>query len=226
MNRSSMTRSKDSQIFPQPLDRLSLLTAVHELRATDLHLHAAVSQFGPPPMWGRRPGFAALAKMILEQQVSLASAHAVYLKLRSAIGKVSAHNVARTSVARLRKCGLTRQKAAYCSELAHRVVCGNLDLQALVSASDDEVRDVLIEVKGIGQWTASVYLLMALRRPDIWPDGDVALAESARQVKRLNQRPDFDHLRRIADGWAPWRSVAARILWHAYLSRKKARGFR
>ncbi len=192
----------------------------------DGHLDGAVRQYGPPPMWGRKPGFAALVKIILEQQVSLASGQAVYLKLRSVVGKVSAHNVARTSVARLRKCGLTRQKASYCSELAHWVVSGNLNLQALVSASDVEVRDALVQVKGIGQWTASVYLLMALRRPDIWPDGDVALAESARQVKRLNHRPDFDHLRKIADGWAPWRSVAARILWHAYLSRKKARGFR
>ena len=192
----------------------------------DEHLDDAVRQFGPPPMWGRKPGFAALAKMILEQQVSLASAHAVYLKLRSVIGKVSAHNVARTPVARLRKCGLTRQKAGYCNELAHRVVSGDLDLKALAGRSDDEVRNVLVQIKGIGQWTASVYLLMALRRPDIWPDGDVALAESARQVKRLNQRPDFEHLRGIADGWAPWRSAAARILWHAYLSRKKVRGFR
>ena len=191
----------------------------------DEHLDAVVHQFGPPPMWGRQPGFATLVKIILEQQVSLASGHAVYLRLRSVVGKVSAHNVARTSLAKLRGCGLTWQKATYCAELAQWIVSGQLDLRSLKSAADEKVRKSLIQVKGIGEWTASVYLLMALRRPDIWPDGDVALAESARQVKRLNQRPDFDHLHQIADSWAPWRSVAARILWHCYLSRKKARGF-
>ena len=191
----------------------------------DEHLNDAVAEYGPPPMWGRKPGFSALVKIVLEQQVSLASGHAVYLRLQSLVGKVSAHNVARVSVARMRGVGLTRQKAGYCSELAHWITSGKLDLRSLASGCDDEVRASLIRVKGIGQWTASVYLLMALRRPDIWPDGDVALAESARQVKRLNQRPSFDHLRQIAEGWSPWRSVAARILWHAYLSRKKARGF-
>ena len=192
----------------------------------DEHLDDVIRTYGPPPMWGRAPGFAALVKIILEQQVSLASGAAVYLKLRALVGRVSAHNVARVSVARMRGCGLTRQKAAYCSELAQKIVGGELDLRSLTHASDTQVREALIRVKGIGEWTASVYLLMALRRPDIWPDGDVALAESARHVKRLNKRPDFPQLRKIAEGWSPWRSVAARILWHAYLSRKKAQSFR
>lgn len=216
---------KDKKILPPSLNTQTLFQAVDELRGMDQHLDEVVGQFGPPPMWGRNPGFAALVKIILEQQVSLASGQAVYSTLQCRLGKVSAHKVASTPTSQLRRWGLTRQKATYCSELAQSVVSGRLNLRSLTVADDNDVRTALIGVKGIGPWTASVYLLMVLRRPDIWPDGDVALAESARQVKRLNLRPGFGQLRDMAASWAPWRSVAARILWHAYLSRKKARGF-
>ena len=103
----------------------------------------------------------------------------------------------------LRNCGLTRQKAAYCKELAHWIVCGKLNLRSLETAEDEEVSAMLMQVKGIGQWTASIYLIFALRRADIWPDGDVALTESTRQIKHLNHRPGLYRLRQIADQWSP-----------------------
>ena len=143
------------------------------------------------------------------------------MRLRLKLGSVSAHRLWQMTIQDLRNCGLTRQKAAYCRELARWVVCGRLKLRSLETAEDEEVRAMLMQVKGIGQWSASIYLLSALRRADIWPDGDVALAESTRQIKHLNHRPGPFRLRQIADQWSPWRSVAARILWHAYLSQKK-----
>jgi len=196
--------------------------AVAELTAAHPPLAAAVERYGPPPMWTRRPGYATLCLMILEQQVSLVSARAVYTRLKRALGSVTAHKVARTTQGRLRRLGLTRQKARYVHELAHEVVDGELDLRALARAPDAAVRERLCALNGIGPWTADCFLLFTLGRPDVWPPGDVALAEGARQVLGLRERPDDERLTRLARRWAPWRSVAARLLWHHYLSERRA----
>jgi DNA-3-methyladenine glycosylase II len=177
-----------------------------------------VRRWGPPLLWARRPGFATLVRIILEQQVSLASARAAYSRLQAAVGRVTPARVAGLSEARLRRSGLTRQKAAYCRKLATRIVDRQLTLSHLSHLEDDDARSSLLLVPGIGPWTADIYLLMALRRPDVWPHGDLALAKSAHRVKRLRRRPTEDRLRRLASAWAPWRAVAARILWQAYLS--------
>jgi DNA-3-methyladenine glycosylase II len=180
-----------------------------------------VRRWGPPPLWARRPGYATLVRIILEQQVSLASAGAAYSRLQAAAGRVTPGRVARLSEARLRRSGLTRQKAAYCRKLATRIVERRITLSRLAHLQDDEARSSLLQVPGIGPWTADIYLLMALRRPDVWPDGDLALARAAHRVKRLRRCPTEERLRRIASAWAPWRAVAARILWHSYLSSRK-----
>ncbi len=180
-----------------------------------------VERFGPPPLWARRPGFATLTRIILEQQVSLASARAAYSRLQAAAGRVIPSRVAALSEARLRRAGLTRQKAAYCRGLATHIIDGKLVLGRLDRLADDTVRQALLQVPGIGRWTADIYLLMALGRPDVWPEGDLALAKAASRVKRLRRSPGADSLRRLARRWAPWRAVAARILWHAYLSERE-----
>ena len=118
---------------------------------------------------------------------------------------------------------MTRQKASYCLGLAQLIQSGALDLRSLGRADDQEVRRRLVDIRGIGTWTADIYLLMALRRPDIWPDGDLALATAAQQVKRLRRRPDDTRLRALAARWTPWRAVAARLLWHYYLSTRGGR---
>ncbi len=198
-----------------------LLRGVKELTARDGHLASVVEQYGPPPMWGRPPGFATLVRIILEQQVSLASGRAAYGRLQSAAGRVTPGRVAKLTEARLRNHGLTRQKAYYCRNLAGRIVDRELSLTGLRDLDDDAARASLVEVTGIGRWTADIYLLMALRRPDVWPIGDLALVKSAQQVKQMRSCPSQEKLRRMARAWAPWRSVAARILWHAYLSSKE-----
>ncbi len=203
---------------PRPLTPSTLLRGVKELTARDGHLAGVAERFGPPPLWGRPPGFATLVRIILEQQVSLASGRAAYARLQAAAGRVTPGRVACLSEARLRRHGLTRQKAAYCRGLACSIVDRKLSLADLAHLDDRAGRETLLQVPGIGPWTADVYLLMALRRPDIWPVGDLALAKSAQQVKRMRTIPSQEGLRRMARAWAPWRAVAARILWHAYLS--------
>ena len=203
------------------LTRDSLLQGIGELCAIDSDLAAVVHKLGPPPMWARKAGFATLVRIILEQQVSLSSARATYSRLQAALGRVTAHRVAALSLTDLRALGITRQKAGYCSNLARLIAAGELQLSAIAEFSDAEARRKLCAVRGIGPWTADIYLLMALRRPDVWPDGDLALAEAARRVKRLRKPPTSDRLRRLARPWSPWRAVAARILWHFYLSERR-----
>lgn len=207
---------------PRPLTRATLLQGVGELGARDPQLAIVVQRFGPPPLWGRPPGFATLARIILEQQVSLASGRAAYARLRAAAGRVTPRRVAALSESRLRRHGLTRQKAAYCRNLACFIVDRRLVLGDLDRLDDRDAHRRLLQVPGIGPWTADIFLLMALRRPDVWPVGDLALAKSAQRVKRLRVRPSQERLRRLALPWAPWRAVAARILWHAYLSASNA----
>ncbi len=200
------------------LDETSLLLAVHELARRDDDLGAVVERFGPPPLWGREPGFPTLVWMILEQQVSLASARAAYDRLGAAVGEITPASVLQLEDGTLRTAGFSRQKTEYTRRLAAAILEGRFDPQTLETMDDDAVRAALVEQKGIGPWTAEVYLLMALRRPDAWPAHDLGLLVAAQEVKRLPQRPSPAELAALAEPWRPYRAVAARILWHHYLS--------
>jgi len=203
------------------LTTAGLAEAASRLAQRDPDLGRLLARDGPPPMWGRPAGFATLVRIILEQQVSLASARAVFARLRAGAGQVSPVRVLALGERRLRRLGVTRQKAAYVVHLADAVEGGVLDLRGMGAMSDAEARAALVRLKGIGDWTADCYLLMAMRRPDIWPAGDIALQNTVRVVKRLRTRPAPDRLTRIAEAWRPHRSVAARMLWHHYLSRPR-----
>lgn len=156
--------------------------------------------------------------MILEQQVSLESARVMYARIRRGAGAVSPGHVARLGESGLRALGVTRQKASYCHGIAVSIERGELDLSAIARLSEQEGREALLSIRGIGPWTADVYRLTALRHPDVWPPGDVALADAMHRVKRLKARPDHETQLRVSAAWAPWRAVAARMLWHYYLS--------
>ena len=218
--------SHDSTTLPSPrrLTKTLLLEGTDALAAADPDLGNVVARFGPPPLWARRPGFATLVQIVLEQQVSLASGRATFGRLRGAFGEITPERFATLTAAQIRAAGVTRQKAGYCLGIAQQVVDGTLDLRSLGRVTDEEAHRRLVGVRGIGPWTADIYLLMALCRPDVWPDGDLALATAAQQVKRLRRRPDTARLRRLAARWAPWRAVAARLLWHHYLSTGRGRG--
>jgi DNA-3-methyladenine glycosylase II len=206
---------------PCRLDRKTLAAAVRTLTRRDPALRRLVRRDGPPPLWARPVGFATLMRIILEQQVSLASARATFSRLQAAVGVVLPRAVVALGFEGLRSVGFTRQKARYGFDCAQNILAGAFSLSALARAGDDAARDELMRVRGVGRWTADIYLVMALRRPDIWPTGDLALQHALMRARRLSSLPSTAEAARHAMDWAPWRAVAARILWHAYLSERR-----
>jgi len=198
------------------LTRRTLLTATRSLASSDPVLGRSVERFGPPPLWARDPGFPTLIHLILEQQVSLASAQAAFDRLQRALAAITPEGFLRLDDATLREIGFSRQKAGYGRALATELLDG-FDLEMLAGLDDDAVRRELTRLHGVGRWTADVYLTMCLLRPDVWPHGDQALGTAAMEVAGLATRPSWDELARRAEAWRPYRAVAARILWHHYL---------
>ena len=201
-----------------PLTEETFEQGCHFLSDRDSDLAQILTKLGPPPMWARKPGFPTLIHIILEQQVSLASARAAYDRLRQAASPLTPVRFLELDGATLKVIGFSRQKTAYGRSLANALVDGHLDLDKLAMMPDTNVRAELIKIKGIGPWTADIYLLMALGRPDIMPCADLALATAAQNVKGLATRPTPDELNTISKNWKPWRAVAARLLWHFYLN--------
>ena len=188
------------------------------LAKRDPDLHKIIAGLGNPPMWDRPGGFRTLVLLILEQQVSLASARAAFDKLTAVAGKLTPERALELTDTEFRGAGVSRQKTRYVRHLSKCILDKSLRIGRLPHLDDDSVREHLIKVKGIGMWTADVYLLMSLKRPDIWPVGDIALQAAAHEIKGLEVRPDADELTEIGKQWRPWRSVAASILWHHYLN--------
>ena len=203
---------------PISLNEKSLAEGVAALCQIDSALQEVIARFGIPPLWAREPDFATLLKIILEQQVSLASAQATYDKLNNDVNEITPQTFLKFNDAELKGFGFSRQKTRYGRILSEAILSGEFDPDALKTLDDESVHQELTKLTGIGPWTANIYLLMALRRPDIWPSGDIALAKAMQQVKKLDARPNNDEQLSIAEAWKPWRSVAARILWHHYLS--------
>jgi len=209
-------------ISPVCLDETLMARGLAELKARDAHLARVTERFGPPPMWAREPGFATLVHIILEQQVSLASARAAFDRLGEALGTVTPEAFLALTDEHLKTIGFSRQKTRYCRILAESVLAGGLRTEALHTLDDQTVTARLTALTGIGPWTAQIYLLMVLRRPDIWPRGDIALATAYGELTG-GPRPRDAALAEVADRWRPWRAVAARVLWHFYLSTPRRR---
>jgi len=205
------------------LDEPGLRRAVRKLCTIDLDLAAVVAAHGSPPLWPRTPGFPTLVYIILEQQVSLASARAAFRNLRGHLGRITPRGVLTLDDPTMKRLGFSRQKAHYARELAGAVASRRLRLPEVHRADDETARELLMREKGIGRWTADVYLLMALGRPDVWPRGDLALEQALVEVKRLRRRPDPERFERLGRAWRPYRAAAARILWHHYLSTPRRR---
>ncbi|NKB19409.1 MAG: DNA-3-methyladenine glycosylase 2 family protein [Alphaproteobacteria bacterium] len=201
------------------LNKARLAEATAALCERDSDLAKVVEEFGVPPLWKRPQGFRTLLYLILEQQVSLASARATYEKL---VIKLDADPepapFLKLTADDLRGLGFSRQKTRYCRLLAEAVADGSLPLQNLRRYDDEAAKAEMMKITGIGHWTADVYLMEALGRPDVWPVGDLALAVGAEKIKKLKARPNADELQELGEQWRPYRAVAARILWHYYLS--------
>jgi DNA-3-methyladenine glycosylase II len=205
-------------ISHKPLNNNTLLKAIGDLAKTDDDLKNIIQKFGAPPLWDREEGFPTLIRIILEQQVSLKSAKAAYEKLVAKASPLTPQKLLKLSDSQLKAFGFSRQKINYCRNVANVILDGTLDLNALLKMDNDTVKSELMKIKGVGQWTSDIYLLMALKRPDVWPNGDLALATAIQKIKNLENRPTDDEMKEISENWKPWRAVAARILWHYYLN--------
>jgi len=200
------------------LTRQTFNKALTILADGDADLGGVIARFGKPPVWQRPAGFETLVLLILEQQVSLASAKAAFERLSAVAEELTPERLSDLTDEQFRGAGVSRQKTRYIRHLGECVLDRSLRIDRLSRMDDDDVRAHLTQVKGIGPWTAEVYLLMCLMRPDVWPVGDIALQAAAHEVKGLDARPAPDALTEIGERWRPWRSVAARILWHHYLN--------
>ncbi len=184
------------------------------LSAQDKHFNVAFQKVGVPKFQTRTAEFATLLNLILGQQVSVASARALYRKLEVALGQVTPDNFLRLSDDDLRAIGFSRQKAVYGRDLAEHVAEGRLDIDHLQHMDDFEVEATLTKVKGIGRWTAENYLIFALERPNVWPAFDLAVQEGLKRVKNMRERPNAKKVDLIGKKFAPHRSAAALFCWH------------
>lgn len=215
MASESVGRSLIAQ--PARLDEAGVEDAVGWLVRRDPHLAALYQRNGLPPLWARPAEFSTLVLFILEQQVSLASAAAAFARLEASLGVVTPVSFLTLTNAELKTIGFSRQKTGYGRALATAMTSGELDLDSLPAMPDDEVRSVLTRQRGIGPWTADCYLLFVLGRGDAWPHGDRALLVSMAETVGFDEVPSSEAGTEHAERWRPWRSVAARLLWHEYL---------
>ena len=191
-----------------------------KLSKQDKYMARVFKTYGAPPLWNRDPTFATLIHIILEQQVSLASALSAFNKLKNKLGNITPEAVLNLTDAEMKACYFSRQKISYARDLAKAIQEGRLDLDSLNQLSNEDATDELKKIKGIGDWTAQVYLLMVMLRIDVMPRGDIALHAAYQKLMGLDKRPTSDEFINIAKKWKPYRSVAARLLWHFYLSTK------
>lgn len=204
----------------ETLDEKNLAAICKKLIKTDADLAFIYEKYGTPPLWNRDATFSTLIHIILEQQVSLASALSAFNKLKEKLGEITPENVLRLSDEELKACYFSRQKTVYVRELAKAISDGSLNLENLKELSDADAKNELKKIKGIGDWTSDIYLLMTLLRVDVMPKGDLALHVAYKKLKNLEHAPNSDEFQIIAEKWKPFRAVAARLLWHFYLEVK------
>lgn len=184
----------------------------------DHDLKSIIENHGYPPMWSRENTFETLVHIILEQQVSLASALAALHKLKEKITEITPENILSLTDAEMRECYVSRQKNTYIKGLANSILEGKINLEKFQEMSDEKIRETLIRLKGIGNWTIDIYLMLALKRTDIFPIGDLAAVNALKKIKRLPPKISREEIITISEEWKPLRSVATMLLWHYYLS--------
>lgn len=201
----------------------SFMQGIEELTKRDRDLAKIIDLYGYPPQWQREPGFPTLVRIILEQQVSYASAQAAFKRLNAAVDHLCPVSFLVLDDLALKTIGFSRQKTNYGRILAQAVIDRTLDLASLEKLSDLEIRQKLTAIKGIGNWTVDIYLMMALQRQDVFPSRDLAVAITVQEIKDLPTRPSAVVLETIAAAWKPYRAIATKILWHYYLNRKSVK---
>ncbi len=182
---------------------------------------AILAEAGAPRFRRRRNGFATLLHIILEQQVSIDAAAAMHRRLSETCRPLTPDRFLALDDATLRGCGFSRQKAGYARSLAEKAVAGAFDFVRLAEADDEGAEAALRSLKGIGRWSAEIYLIFALGRTDIWPAADLGLQIAVGEQLARGERPAEPELRRLGEAWRPWRSVAACLFWQSYLHKRK-----
>ena len=193
----------------------------NELAERDAIFKNILQQHSYPPMWTRSASFATLIHIVLEQQVSLASAKAAFNKLKEKLGTITPSNLLQLTDEELKACYFSRQKTVYARHLAEAFISKKIQLKKLTASHDEDVRNTLKQIKGIGDWTADVYLMFALQRTDIFPIGDLAMVNALKEVKQLPAGTSKTDMLLLAEPWRPYRSIAAMMLWHHYLKTRK-----
>ncbi len=192
-----------------------------QIAGTDKDLKSIIQTCGYPPLWQRENSFETLVHIILEQQVSLASALATLHQLKERTAGISPQSILRLNDAELRACFVSKQKAGYIRGLALEIAEGALDLTGLSKMHNEAIRARLIHLKGIGNWTIDIYLMMCLQRIDIFPVGDLAAVKALTRLKNPGSLADKAFANSIAESWKPYRTIATMLLWHYYLSGNK-----
>ena len=193
------------------------------LSKKDPHLETIISQYGYPPMWTRPASFPTLIHIILEQQVSLASAKAAFVKLKEKIGTITPQKLLVLTDVEMRACYFSRQKTIYARHLAEAIVSKQLNLKKLSLLPDEKIREELKKIKGIGDWTVDIYLLFALQRTDIFPTGDLAMINAFKEIKRLEKHISKEEIIALSENWKPHRSIGTMLLWHYYIQKRGLR---
>jgi DNA-3-methyladenine glycosylase II len=209
--------------MPSPylvFNEASFTQICRKLAKKDTDLANIIKQHGLPPMWTRPNTFQTLILTILEQQVSLAAAYAAFKKLKEKIGYVTPGKLLNLTDEEMRACYFTRQKMGYARGLAEAIQSKQIVLKKFAALPDEEVRYILIQLKGIGNWTIDVYLMHALQRTDLFPLGDIALVNSLKETKGLPKDISKEEMLEIAESWRPYRTIASMILWHSYIKRR------
>lgn len=199
----------------------NFIKTCNKLASVDADLRFVIQTYGYPPMWSRPNNFETIVHIILEQQVSLASAKAALNKLQEKLITIDPAKVLLLTDEELRACYFSRQKMAYVRYLATALTQNHFALNKMEQLSDAAIREILIQLKGIGNWTIDIYLIFVLQRTDVFPAGDLAAVLAVKKLKNLPKETSREAVLKIAKAWRPYRSVATMILWHYYLSLKK-----
>lgn len=187
------------------------------LGTKDQTLKIIIEQFGHPIIQKRDQGFASMCHIILEQQVSIESAKACYVKIQNLLGEIHPETILNTSDESLRSCGVSRQKIIYLKDLAHKVLTNQINFESYPYKTETEIRNELITIKGVGNWSVEVYLMFCLQSPDIVPLGDIAIKNTLKELYNCQTEAE---MKLISDNWKPYRTFASFVIWHYYLKKR------
>ena len=193
---------------------------IGKLKKKDKTISFAIEKHGIPPNWKRDPGFVSLSRIILEQQVSLESANAHFMKLNDYVKSFSPKELLRLTDIEMRECQISRQKASYLRTLANAIIDNYLNLDDLAVMEEDAIRKDLMAIKGIGKWTSDIYLMFCLQRKDIFPIGDIAVVKTVKELYKIEGRED---ILAVSEKWIPFRSLGSYCMWNYYLKSRHSR---